>query len=106
MRDRPHAVSAIRAALTRLNADSAAWAVTSVVPRRPDQRGLFGLIQTPVLVVAGVEDRTFPVAETRAMADAIPGARFVVLDNAAHLAALEVPETVNTLIDGFLRAHG
>ncbi|MCO1580221.1 alpha/beta hydrolase [Crossiella sp. SN42] len=104
-RTRPHTVAAIRAALTRANVNSVTWAVTSVVPRRPDQRGLLGLIRTPVLVVAGVEDPTFPVAETRAMADAIPGARFVVLDNAAHLAALEVPETVNTLIDGFLRAQ-
>ncbi|MGO1055141.1 alpha/beta fold hydrolase [Crossiella sp. CA198] len=105
LRSRPHAVAAIRAALRRINVHSVTWAVTSVVPRRPDQRGLFGLIRTPVLVVAGVQDQTFPVAETRAMADAIPGARFVVLDNAAHLAALEVPETVNTLIDGFLRAQ-
>jgi 3-oxoadipate enol-lactonase len=77
-------------------------AVTSVVPRRPDQRALFGQIRTPVLVVAGAEDATFPVAETEAMADSIPGARFVVLEQSAHLAALESPAEVNTLIDDFL----
>ncbi|TDO45716.1 hypothetical protein EV643_11240 [Kribbella sp. VKM Ac-2527] len=39
------------------------------------------------------------------MADAIPGSRFVVLDGAAHLAALECQAEVNTLIDGFLAEH-
>jgi 3-oxoadipate enol-lactonase len=76
--------------------------VTSVVPRRPDQRELFASIKAPVLVVAGREDATFPVAETQAMADAIPGARFVVLERTAHLAALENPVEVNALIEDFL----
>lgn len=53
-------------------------------------------------MVAGAEDATFPVAETRAMADATPGSAFVVLDGAAHLAALEVPDRVNTLVHDFL----
>jgi len=74
------------------------WAVRSVVPERPDQRPLLGRITAPTLVVAGDEDATFPVAETRAMADRIPGARFAVIDGAAHLVALEVPERVNALI--------
>jgi 3-oxoadipate enol-lactonase len=52
--------------------------------------------------VAGAEDATFPVLETRAMADAIPGSRFVVIDGLAHLAALEDPGLVNSLIDEFV----
>ncbi|MBP2472139.1 3-oxoadipate enol-lactonase [Crossiella equi] len=102
---RPHAVTALRATLSRLDVTSVPHAVTSVVPRRPDQRPLLATIRTPVLVLAGAEDATFPVAETKEVADGIPGAEFVVLDGVAHLAALEVPETVNTLIDGFLRAQ-
>jgi 3-oxoadipate enol-lactonase len=102
-RTRPEVIATIRAAAARVKVSSVRWAVTSVVPHRPDQRALFASIRTPVLVVAGIEDTTFPVAETRAMADAIPGARFVVLDDAAHLAALEVPAEVNALIDDFLR---
>lgn len=43
-----------------------------------------------------------PVAETKAMADAIPGARFGVLAETAHLAGLENPDEVNALIDEFL----
>ena len=70
MRDKPDVIARIRAALTQVNGHSAHWAVESVVPHRPDQRELFHTIHCPVLVVAGAEDRTFPVAETRAMADA------------------------------------
>lgn len=81
---------------------SAAWAVRGVVPARPDQREILGGIRTPALVVAGAEDATFPVAETREMADAIPGSSFVVLDGVAHMAALEAPTRVNQLIDEFL----
>jgi 3-oxoadipate enol-lactonase len=102
LRTRPDVVGAVRASLARVDIDSAAWAVRSVVPDRPDQRELFGRIRTPVLIVAGEEDATFPVAETRVMAEAIPDASFVVIDRAAHLAALEVPQQVNALVDDFL----
>ncbi|TQK30288.1 alpha/beta fold hydrolase [Arthrobacter sp. SLBN-53] len=78
------------------------WAVASVVPDRPDQRELLGRVRTPVLVVAGAEDATFPVAETLAMAAAIPAASSVVLDGVAHLAALENPTLVNALISDFV----
>jgi 3-oxoadipate enol-lactonase len=82
--------------------DSCAWAVRSVVPRRPDQRALMSRVTTRVLVVAGVEDATFPNLETKTMADAIPGSTFVVLDGVAHLAGLEHPALVNQLVDDFL----
>jgi 3-oxoadipate enol-lactonase len=101
-RDRPEVVAAVRSALRGVDIDSAAWAVRSVVPDRPDQRALLADIRTPVLVVAGAEDATFPVSETRVMADAIPGADFTVLDGVAHLAALEDPGRVNRLIEDFL----
>ncbi|MEO6085759.1 MAG: alpha/beta fold hydrolase [Umezawaea sp.] len=100
---RPQVVEAIKAALERVDIASARWAVTSVVPRRPDQRTLAAGIRAKVVVVAGIEDATFPVAETRVMADAIPGAEFVVLDDTAHLAGLENPDEVNALIDDFIR---
>ncbi|MBE1471887.1 alpha/beta fold hydrolase [Kibdelosporangium phytohabitans] len=103
-RSRPDAVTRIEQAIRRVDVRSSAWAVTSVVPRRPDQLGLFAGITVPVLVVAGAEDATFPVGETRAMASAIPGAKFVVLPHTAHLAAVENPGEVNALIDEFLTA--
>jgi 3-oxoadipate enol-lactonase len=99
---RPEVVARVRDTTQRVNVASAAWAVRSVVPARPDQRDLLAGVRTPVLVVAGVEDATFPVPETREMADAIPGGQFVVLDGVAHLAGLEDPVLVNKLIDDFL----
>jgi len=105
LRTRRDVVGAVRASLSRVDMRSAAWAVRSVVPERPDQRGLFGCIRTPVLVVAGEEDATFPVAETRVMAAAIPGSSFVVIDGAAHLAAIEAPDRVNALVEDFLAQH-
>ncbi|WP_078321881.1 alpha/beta fold hydrolase [Mycobacteroides chelonae] len=105
MRERPQVEQAIRAELRDLNVDSVYWAVNSVVPARPDQRELFGRIGTPILVVAGREDPTFPVAETELMAEAIPGAEFVIMENTGHLAALERPDGVNALIDEFLKRH-
>jgi 3-oxoadipate enol-lactonase len=105
-RERPEVVAIVNELAGRVNIRSGRHAVTSVVPRRPDQRELFGRIRTPVLVVAGAEDPTFPVAETEEMADSIPGARFVVLEQSAHLAALESPKEVNALIDDFLVDQG
>jgi 3-oxoadipate enol-lactonase len=103
-RARPDVVEFVRRSVESVDLASGAWAVRSVVPRRPDQRALLAGVRTPVLVVAGAEDATFPNAETRAMADAIPGARYTVLDGVAHLAALEDPPLVNRLIAEFL-AH-
>nr|WP_184601482.1 alpha/beta hydrolase [Rhodanobacter sp. MP1X3] len=101
-RERPEVILAIREAVARVNGRSVHWAIRSVVPERPSQIDLFGTIRTPVLVLAGVEDRTFPVEETRAMAAAIPGAEFRVVTGVAHLAGLECPRIVDEIIDDFL----
>jgi 3-oxoadipate enol-lactonase len=102
LRTRPDVVENVRARLHGLDVGSTSWAVRSVVPARPDQHALLRRIAAPVHVVAGVEDATFPVAETRAMADSIPGSSFTVLDGVGHLAALEEPIRVNQLLDQFL----
>lgn len=105
-RSRPAVIATIRASLARVNVHSSYWAVTSVVPQRPDQRALFANIRTPVLVIAGAEDQVFPVAHAREMAKVIAGAELVVLDGAAHLAGLECPDPVNSLIADFIARHG
>jgi 3-oxoadipate enol-lactonase len=55
-----------------------------------------------VLVVAGREDATFPLPEVQRMAEMIPGAELQILDGAAHLVALEVPDAVNKLAQDFI----
>lgn len=101
-RTRPDVVRYVRNTVEAVDIRSGSWAVRSIVPSRPDQRSLFANISTPVLVVAGAEDATFGLHETTAMADAIPGAQLVVLDGVAHLAGLENPSLVNTLIEEFV----
>jgi 3-oxoadipate enol-lactonase len=95
-------VAFVRDTVQRVDIRSGGWAVRSVVPDRPDQRAVLSRVTTPVLVVAGVEDVTFPLVETIAMADAIPDAAVAVLEGVAHLAALENPAVVNTLIGEFV----
>jgi 3-oxoadipate enol-lactonase len=102
-RTRPEVAEYIRATVAAARADSVCWAIDSVVPRRTEHLALLGAIRKPVLVVAGEEDRTFPVAETRAMAESIPGSQFRVLPKVGHLAALEAPQEVNAAIDEFLK---
>jgi 3-oxoadipate enol-lactonase len=61
-------------------------------------------IRTPVLVVGGAEDATFPPREAIAMADAIPNSSIRVLDGVAHLAGLENPGLVSALVEEFVSA--
>jgi 3-oxoadipate enol-lactonase len=99
---RPDVVAFVRDTVQAVDVRSCAWAVRSVVPNRPDQRALLSRVTTPVLVVAGAEDATFPLPETIAMAEAIPDAAVAVLEGVAHLAGLENPPLVNTLIGEFV----
>ncbi len=105
LRERPDVVQHVRESARRVDLDSVSWAVRSVVPDRPDQRPLLASIDRPVLVVAGEEDATFPVAETKAMADAIPDAEWWVVERGAHLVALERPDVVTPRIADFLARH-
>ena len=101
-RQRPEVVAHVRTTVKAVDVASVSWAVKSVVPRRPDQRALLGTIKTPVLVVGGAEDVTFPPREAIAMADAIPNSSVRVLDGVAHLAGLENPPLVSALVEQFL----
>jgi 3-oxoadipate enol-lactonase len=55
-------------------------------------------IVAPTLVVAGADDPATPPAHGAAIAEAVPGARFVVVPGAAHLASHEQAATANRLI--------
>jgi 3-oxoadipate enol-lactonase len=102
MRERPDVVAHVSSTVKSVNIASASWAVKSVVPRRPDQRALLGRIHTPVMVVGGAEDATFPPRDAIDMAKAIPNASIRVLDGVAHLAGLENPPLVSALVEQFL----
>ncbi len=70
---------------------------------RTDRHELLRTIKdVPVLVIAGEEDRQFPVHICRKMANAISGSKFVVLPETAHLASRERPDLVNPEFEKFL----
>jgi 3-oxoadipate enol-lactonase len=55
-------------------------------------------ITAPTLVIAGAQDLALPSEHGRAIAQAVPGARFELLEPAAHLASVERADAVNELI--------
>jgi len=69
---------------------------------RPDATPLLATIRVPTLVVHGAEDALMPASAARAMAAAIPGARFAAIPGAGHLAPLERPGEVNAVLREFL----
>lgn len=81
---------------------SARHATRSVVVNRQDRHALYRRISAPTLVISGQHDRIFPPSDGQRLAAAIPGARFVVVPDAAHLLAAEVPDVINSLLDEHL----
>jgi 3-oxoadipate enol-lactonase len=63
-----------------------------------DVRSGLPAVTAPTLVVAGAQDPSIPPEHGRAIADAVPGARFELLDPAAHLASVERADDVTALI--------
>lgn len=59
-------------------------------------------LQVPTLLVVGGSDTVITVAENRETAEAIPGARFEVLEGCGHTPQEECPDQLLTLIRGFL----
>ncbi len=68
-----------------------------------DTSGRLGQIKAPTLVVAGGLDVVIRPPLGRAVADAIPGAEFVLLPEEAHQPFQERPAEFDALVDAFWR---
>lgn len=68
----------------------------------PRLEGRLHRINCPTLVVWGSEDRLVPPEHGRRYTEKIPGASLEIIEDGAHLAALERPEDVASLISKFL----
>jgi pimeloyl-ACP methyl ester carboxylesterase len=66
---------------------------------------LHELAGLPTLVVSAEHDRIAPVAIGKAMAAAIPGARFVEIPDASHGASLQYPDRINVPLFHHLREN-
>lgn len=72
---------------------------------RPDSMALLqGLEGIPSLVIVGDEDQLTPPDRARAMAEAIPAARLVVIPGAAHLTTMERAKETSAALKDFLRS--
>jgi pimeloyl-ACP methyl ester carboxylesterase len=74
--------------------------------KHDEEAALATLGQAPCVVLTGDRDRLVSWRLGRALADAIPGARLVVVPGAGHLVILERPEAVNQAILAVLEAPG
>ena len=68
----------------------------------PTLLGRLGAVDVPTLMVWGESDRVVTPAYGRAVAAAVPRARFVLIPAAGHLPHLEAPEATWAAIDPFL----
>ncbi|MGE9694915.1 alpha/beta fold hydrolase [Streptomyces sp. CH6] len=68
----------------------------------PTLLGRLGTVNVPTLVLWGESDRIVTPAYGRAVAHAVPGARFVEIPEAGHLPHLEAPNATWAAIDAFL----
>lgn len=100
---RPAVVAAVRGWIEDQDVAGITDAIT-VLMTRPDSTPMLGSIRVPSLVVVGEEDALAPVAEMERMAAAIPGATFVTIAGAGHLANLEDPGAFNNALQDFLEA--
>jgi proline iminopeptidase len=71
-----------------------------------DHRPLARLIDCQTLIIVGEHDFICGPVWNRALADAIPHARYEVVADAGHLPQYEQPERVLAIIEEWLRGQG
>lgn len=84
------------------NAEAVAQASVTMAGR-PDSTPDLAAIDVPTAVIVGEADAITPLANSRAMADAIPHASLSVIPDAAHLSNLEAPEAFEHAMRAWLR---
>lgn len=68
-----------------------------------DQQSALADIRTPTLLIAGEKDPVAPPKVMRRMAEAMPDARFEMVECSGHLLHLERPKAFNRLLADFLK---
>lgn len=99
----PDGIEHYRALLTRPGHVRGALDMMAHWDLRP-LRAALPALATPLWLVAGSADGTVPCTQSRALAAALPAARYVGLPGLGHLAHEEAPETVAALLREALAA--
>ncbi len=82
------------------------WAsLVRAIVGQADELQRLRAVRCPTLVIVGDQDEPFLVSSC-VMADAIAGARLVVVPDAGHSPQFENPAAWFAAVDGFLREHG
>ncbi|MGB1288965.1 MAG: alpha/beta fold hydrolase, partial [Aggregatilineales bacterium] len=72
------------------------------LPLEPVALNRLSEIHVPALVIQGDKDVAYHIPLSEKIAADIPNARYVVMENTAHLPNMEQPDTFNKLLRGFL----
>jgi 3-oxoadipate enol-lactonase len=83
--------------------DVRAWCDGFTAMANVDTMARLKEIKVPTLCLAGELDKSTPPPVVKAMADAIPGARFAVLPGAPHMPFVEMPQDVANAVTPFLK---
>ena len=69
---------------------------------RPDMRDVLPKITCPTLIVCGAQDAFSTPAQHREMADSIPGAELLIIEDAGHFVSMEQPEVFTRALRKFM----
>jgi 3-oxoadipate enol-lactonase len=96
----PEVVAELRGQLTATSPEGYAGGCEALAAM--DLLGDLGAIAAPTLVLAGADDPATPPEHGRRVAEGITGARFELIDDAAHLATVQQPDWTTARIAEFL----
>ena len=100
-RARLEAIVELTDSLKRVREES--YRKTLVASVAQDRDAPIEKISVPTLVVAGDEDKVYPLHLARELAQRIPGAELVIMKGAGHLPNIERPERFNEILLDFLK---
>lgn len=89
--------------LLQADPESFAAQVGAILDMSDEMRDLLPVIGAPTLVVTGSQDALTPVGDAEELAEAIPGARLVIVPGAAHGVMAEAAFAFNDAVGRFLR---
>jgi 3-oxoadipate enol-lactonase len=94
--------------LTEIMADvrPAGYRAAAIALAETDLTGLLAHIRVPTLVIHGEHDTVVPLATGQTLAQAIPGGRFQVIEQAGHVSNQEQPHAFNAAVREFLGRLG
>ena len=83
--------------------DIRCWCDAFIAMANVDTAPKLASLKMPVMCLAGGDDRSTPPPVVKAMADAIPGARYAELANGPHMMFYEMPQEVAAIVGPFFR---